>query len=61
MSVTHEAFGKSRDGRDLFLYTIENGNGMKAKVTNLGAILVQLWVKDKEEIAVVWQTFPACS
>ncbi len=48
MSVTQEAFGKSRDGRDLFLYTIENGNGMKAKVTNLGAILVQLWVKDKE-------------
>lgn len=48
MSVTQEAFGKSRDGRDLFLYTIENGKGMKAKVTNLGAILVQLWVPDKE-------------
>ncbi|MBR6303457.1 MAG: galactose mutarotase [Lachnospiraceae bacterium] len=47
MAVTQESFGKSRDGRDLHLYTITNKNGMKAKVTNLGAILVELWVPDK--------------
>lgn len=46
MSVTQEAFGKSRDGRDIILYTITNSKGMIAKVTNLGAILVQLWVPD---------------
>ncbi len=47
MAVTQEAFGKSREGRDLYLYTIANGKGMKAKVTNLGANLVELWVPDK--------------
>ena len=47
MAVTQEAFGKSRDGRDLYLYTITNSKGMKAKVTNLGANLVELWVPDK--------------
>lgn len=46
MSVTQEAFGKSREGRDIVLYTIENSKGMKAKVTNIGAILVELWVPD---------------
>ena len=48
MAVTQEAFGKSRDGRDLYTYTISNSKGMKAKVTNLGAILVELWVPDAE-------------
>ena len=48
MSVTQKAFGKSRDGRDVILYTITNSKGMKAVVTNLGANLVQLWVPDAE-------------
>lgn len=48
MSVTQEAFGKSREGRDVVLYTITNSKGMKAKVMNVGAILVELWVPDKD-------------
>lgn len=48
MAVTQEAFGKSRDGRDVILFTITNSNGMKAKVMNVGAILVELWVPDKD-------------
>lgn len=46
MAVTQEVYGKSRDGRDIILYTITNSKGMKARVTNLGAILVSLWVPD---------------
>lgn len=46
MAVTQEVYGKSRDGRDIILYTITNSKGMKAQVTNLGAILVSLWVPD---------------
>lgn len=48
MSVTQEAFGKSREGRDVVLYTIKNSKGMMAKVMNVGAILVELWVPDKD-------------
>lgn len=45
MSVTVSDFGKMQDGRQIYLYTIENG-GMKACVTNFGAILVSLFVPD---------------
>ena len=48
MSVTSKEFGCSRDGRQLMLMTITNKNGMSADVTNLGAILVRLFVPDAE-------------
>lgn len=40
-------FGKAPDGREVYLYTLENENGMKAQVMNYGAILVKLLVPDK--------------
>lgn len=47
MSVKRESFGKTKQGTEAFLYTIENKKGMKAKVTNFGAILVALYAPDK--------------
>jgi aldose 1-epimerase len=47
MGVSKEKFGTTKDGREAYLYTIENGNGMQAKVTDFGAILVDLLVPDK--------------
>lgn len=47
MGVSKEKFGTTKDGREVYRYTIENGNGMQAKVTNFGAILVNLLVPDK--------------
>lgn len=47
MAVEKSLFGKSPDGRDITLYTVTNGRGMKMAVTDLGAILVQLYVPDK--------------
>ncbi|NLG02324.1 MAG: galactose mutarotase, partial [Clostridia bacterium] len=47
MSVKKESFGKTKQGTETFLYTIENKNGMKAKVTNFGAILVALYAPDQ--------------
>ncbi len=47
MSVTVSEFGKLQDGRQVYLYTIENA-GMKAVVTNIGAILVSLYVPNKK-------------
>lgn len=47
MTVEKSLFGKSPDGREITLYTISNSKGMKMAVTDLGAILVQLFVPDK--------------
>lgn len=47
MAVECKVFGKSKEGQDIFLYTISNSNGVRASVTNLGAILVSLMVPDK--------------
>lgn len=42
-----ELFGKTKDGKEVYLYTMENARGMKASVMNYGAILVRLIVPDK--------------
>lgn len=40
-------FGTSEDGKEIWLYTLRNANGMEARVMNYGAILVNLFVPDK--------------
>lgn len=40
-------FGETKCGKEILLYELENSNGMKAVVTNYGAILVSLFVPDK--------------
>lgn len=47
MSITKRNFGTDQQGREVTLYTLENARGMKAEVTDLGAILVNLYVPDK--------------
>ena len=41
-----ETFGVTKDGKTASLYTLENSKGMKAVVTDFGAILVRLIVPD---------------
>lgn len=56
MSVKKELFGKTRDGKEVDCYTIENKNGMTAKVITFGAILKNLYVpnaKGKAEDVVL--------
>jgi len=48
MGVTTEQFGKTVLGKDIKLYTIENKNGAKAAVTNIGACLVNLVMPDEK-------------
>lgn len=48
MAVETKLFGKSKDGKDITLYTITNANGMQADVTDLGAILVNLLIPGKD-------------
>ena len=42
------SFGTTKDGKEVFLYSLENKNGVKAEVTNFGAILVNLFAPDKD-------------
>ncbi|MDE6365016.1 MAG: galactose mutarotase [Lachnospiraceae bacterium] len=47
MAITSKNFGKTPDGTQVQLYTITNGKGFTAEVTDFGAILVNLFVPDK--------------
>ena len=46
-------FGCTKEGNQASLYVIRNENGMEAAVTDLGATLVSLKVKNKRE---AWRT-----
>ena len=46
MAVTKSLFGKSPEGKEISLYTLSNDKGMKAEITDLGAILVRVLVPD---------------
>jgi len=48
MSAQKESFGQTPDGRGIDLYTLTNTNGLRAKITNYGAILVSLEVPDRD-------------
>ncbi|MCR5508080.1 MAG: galactose mutarotase [Lachnospiraceae bacterium] len=51
MSVSTRNFGKTSDGREVTLYSIENGKGAKADIIDYGAILVNLFIpNDKGEV-----------
>lgn len=47
MKMEKTVFGIMGDGTEIYLYSMENGKGMKAQVINYGAILVNLYVPDK--------------
>ena len=45
--IIKEPFGKSPEGCDVYAYTLENGSGVRARITNFGGTIINLWVKDK--------------
>ena len=47
VSVNSAAFGKTTDGTAVDIYTLKNKNGMEARVTNYGGILVGLTAPDR--------------
>ena len=47
MQITHERWG-AYDGAAVNLYTLDNGSGMIAKITNYGGIITQLLVPDAQ-------------
>src|SRR5260370_3189903 len=45
--IKPEAFQRTIDGSQVDLYTLKNSNGLEAKITNYGGIVVSLTVPDK--------------
>lgn len=48
MGTVKTEFGKTQNGVEVYLFTLENKNGMKAVITNYGAILTKLFVPDSK-------------
>lgn len=47
MSITKNVFGTLPDGNTAYIYTLDNGKGLKAQITNYGGIIKNLFVTDK--------------
>ena len=47
-SVKKEIFGIHPSSKEVYKFEIMNKQGMKAVITNFGAILISLFVKDKK-------------
>jgi len=47
MAVRRSVFGRTKDGREVILFSLDNGRGVQAQVMTYGAILVSLKVPDR--------------
>ncbi len=47
-SVSMRAFGRTKAGEPVMLYTLTNANGLSADITNYGGIMVRLLVPDRD-------------
>ena len=45
-----EEFGLTKDGQMAHLYTLENEHGMKAVLSDFGAVLVSLLIPDRNGV-----------
>ncbi|MBA9077249.1 aldose epimerase family protein [Rufibacter quisquiliarum] len=48
MHIKRETFGKTKDGIEVQLYTLQNEKGMQVSVTNYGAIVTSVLAPDKD-------------
>jgi aldose 1-epimerase len=46
MAIEKKDFGQT-DGKKVYIYTLTNANGLKARITNYGGILTRLYVPDR--------------
>ncbi|HSV99766.1 MAG TPA: aldose epimerase family protein [Sedimentisphaerales bacterium] len=47
MNIHTELFGRTPEGGEAFLYTLANAKGLRARITNYGAIVVSMEVPDR--------------
>jgi len=62
MKITKELWGKGPDGKEIFLYTMENESGAFVRLSSVGAGIVSIAVPDKDgKIADVVLGYPEAS
>jgi aldose 1-epimerase len=49
-TITESPFGQLPDGREATLYTLTNANGMVARISNLGGVITQIHVPDRDGV-----------
>jgi aldose 1-epimerase len=49
-SITESPFGQLPDGRAATLYTLTNANGMIARISDLGGVITQIHVPDRDGV-----------
>ena len=49
-SITESPFGQLPDGREATLYTLTNASGMVAKISNLGGVITEIHVPDRDGV-----------
>jgi len=63
MGVIKESFGKNRFGGEVTKYTLENHNGMKVALLDLGAVIAEIWMPDRnglmEDVVLGYDNVPA--
>jgi aldose 1-epimerase len=47
-AIDKKSFGKTNDGREVFLYTLKNHNGMEVVITNFGGDVVSIKAPDRD-------------
>ena len=47
MKIEQSTFGKTADGQDVALFTLQNAAGMKVTLTNYGGIVTSLYSPDR--------------
>ncbi len=50
MSIKKEWFGRLDDGAEVYAYTLEGKNGLRARILNYGCTVTNLWVPDKNGV-----------
>lgn len=63
MGIVREPFGVNKKGEEVTKYTLENHNGMKVALLDLGAVIAEIWVRDRqgvmEDVVLGYDNVPA--
>ena len=50
MSIKREPFGQLEDGSEVYAYTLEGKNGLRARIINYGCTVTHLWAPDRNGV-----------
>ena len=59
-ALDKKSFGKTKDGTEVFLYTLKNKAGMQAQITNFGGVVYSLTAPDRngkfDDVVLGWDS-----